>query len=49
MERDRDHLWRRLEIIMQEVLPAYWDDNAITLLPGEIRKLNVKYERQKDR
>jgi hypothetical protein len=29
-----------------EVLPAYWDDNAITLLPGEIRKLNVKYERQ---
>jgi exo-1,4-beta-D-glucosaminidase len=30
----------------REVLPAYWDDNAITLLPGEIRKLNVKYERQ---
>jgi exo-1,4-beta-D-glucosaminidase len=29
-----------------EVLPAYWDDNSITLLPGEIRKLNVKYERQ---
>jgi hypothetical protein len=29
-----------------EVLPAYWDDNAITLLPGETRKLNVKYERQ---
>ena len=30
----------------REILPAYWDDNAITLLPGEIRELNVKYERQ---
>ena len=30
----------------REVLPAYWDDNAITLLPGEIRELNVKYDRQ---
>jgi exo-1,4-beta-D-glucosaminidase len=29
-----------------DVLPVYWDDNAITLLPGEIRKLNAKYERQ---
>jgi mannosylglycoprotein endo-beta-mannosidase len=30
----------------REVLPAYWDDNDITLLPKEIRELNVKYERQ---
>jgi exo-1,4-beta-D-glucosaminidase len=29
-----------------EILPAYWNDNDITLLPGEIRELNVKYERQ---
>jgi exo-1,4-beta-D-glucosaminidase len=30
----------------REVLPAYWDDNDITLLPKEIRELNVKYEQQ---
>jgi exo-1,4-beta-D-glucosaminidase len=30
----------------REVLPAYWNDNAITLLPGEIRELDAKYERQ---
>jgi exo-1,4-beta-D-glucosaminidase len=26
-----------------EIVPAFWDDNYVTLLPGESRKLSVRY------
>lgn len=28
-----------------EVLPSFWDDNALVLLPGETRELTVRYRR----
>ena len=39
------HVW--LEVIRgnqgDEVLPAFWSDNALTLLPGELREVIVRF------
>jgi hypothetical protein len=29
----------------KEVLPSFWDDNALTLMPGETRNIKVKFRR----